>query len=219
METLPGLSSWNFCTAKRVLDIIFSVLLLLATFPLWLLAAAAIKLTSAGPVFFRQVRSGQNGKEFRLLKFRSMVWNGAASGPGLTQAGDRRVTWVGRRLRQWKMDELPQLVNVLRGEMSLVGPRPDLVEYMRELSQEQQAILQLRPGITGVSSLKFVNEEKIFSTVPPEELISLYIRELLPRKIQLDLAYAQRASFRSDLKVLMRTLMTIFYRNTPDAER
>lgn len=209
MPAPAALSSWNFCTAKRVLDVVFSVLLLLATSPLWLAAAAAIKLTSPGPVFFRQARSGQSGKEFRLLKFRSMVWKGPAGGPGLTQAGDRRVTRVGRLLRQWKLDELPQLLNVLRGEMSLVGPRPDLPAYMAALPPSQSAVLSLRPGVTGAASLTFRDEESVLGRVPADDLQRFYTAELLPQKAGMDLEYARRASFLSDLGIIFRTAFRV----------
>ena len=209
MPAPAALSSWNFCTAKRVLDVVFSVLLLLATSPLWLAAAAAIKLTSPGPVFFRQARSGQNGKEFRLLKFRSMVWEGGVGGPGLTQAGDRRVTRVGRLLRQWKLDELPQLLNVLRGEMSLVGPRPDLPRYMATLPPSHAAVLSLRPGVTGAASLTFRDEESVLGRVPANDLQRFYTAELLPQKAGMDLEYARRASFLSDLGIIFRTAFRV----------
>lgn len=208
----PALSSWNFCLAKRVLDIIFSFALLLLTSPLWLLTAAAIKLTSRGPVFFQQVRSGQNGREFQLLKFRSMAFEAGARGPDLTQAGDQRVTRVGRRLRQWKLDELPQLWNVLRGEMTMVGPRPDLPHYLASLPASQSAVVSLRPGVTGAASLEFRSEESVLAQVPAVELKQFYMNELLPRKAALDLEYARQATFFTDLNMIWRTALAVLGR-------
>jgi lipopolysaccharide/colanic/teichoic acid biosynthesis glycosyltransferase len=131
------------------------------------------------------------------------------AGPGVTRAGDLRVTAVGRWLRQCKLDELPQLFNLLAGHMSLVGPRPDLADFFAELPPAELAILQLRPGITGCATLHFRHEEELLARVPAPELREFYVRQVLPVKIRLDLEYASRASFLADLRVLSATLSAI----------
>ena len=201
-----SLSAWNYSAAKRVFDFLLSTLLLLLTSPAWLLVALAIKISSSGSVFFRQLRVGRGGVEFCLLKFRTMRVAGAQAGPGLTRKGDLRVTPVGRILRKWKLDELPQLINVLRGDMSIVGPRPDLEEYMRSLPASQKAILKLRPGVTGTASLRFRHEEDVLAKIPADQLQQLYVSELLPQKVELDLEYARRATFLTDLGLVLRTV-------------
>ncbi len=174
------------------------------------IAALVVAATSRGPILFRQERIGKNGQPFRLLKFRTMVHGESRRGPLVTQGGDPRVTPVGRLLRHWKMDELPQLFNVLRGDMSLVGPRPDVAEFLRGLSAEHQALLSLKPGLTGWATMQIPNEERLLADVPQNDLPSFYINHLLPRKAELDLEYAARASFRSDLQLLASTVLMIF---------
>jgi len=127
-------------------------------------------------------------------------------GSGVTQDGDPRITTVGRIFRKWKIDELPQLFNVLAGNMTLVGPRPDLPKYLDTLPDTQRHILLLRPGITGAASVQFRNEERLLSGVPPERLEDVYVKTLLLKKIDLDLKYAQTASFFSDAGMMLRTL-------------
>jgi lipopolysaccharide/colanic/teichoic acid biosynthesis glycosyltransferase len=175
-----------------------------------LVIGASVKLTSGSPILFRQKRFGQDGLEFECIKFRTMA-RGAGSGPDVTQSGDARVTRIGRVLRKWKLDELPQLFNVLRGEMSLVGPRPDLPGLVAELDLESRnALGQLVPGITGWATLHFRHEEELLASVPSHELRTFYVHEVMPRKIALDLEYASRATFLSDVMILLRTVAAIF---------
>jgi lipopolysaccharide/colanic/teichoic acid biosynthesis glycosyltransferase len=206
----PGaVSRWCSAPGKRIFDLLCTIPVVVALAPVMLLVGAAVKLTSGSPVLFCQKRFGRNGVEFECLKFRTMTRS--AGGPGVTQAGDARVTGIGRILRKWKLDELPQLINVLRGEMSLVGPRPDLPEFIADLNPvNRQALAFLTPGITGWATLKFRNEEELLADVPPDELRSYYVREVLPRKVALDLEYASRASLSSDVMVLVRTVFAIF---------
>src|SRR5438876_4012784 len=204
-----GLSPWCFCPLKRSLDVIYSVMLLVATLPLMTIVAVLIKSTSPGPVLYRQRRLGKNGAQFQLLKFRTMHHGRRALGLGLTRHGDPRVTRVGRFLRKWKLDELPQLFNVLRGEMSLVGPRPDLPKYFQGLRAEQRLVLTLSPGITGAASLRFRNEEMLLPEVTSEQLESFYVNTLLPQKIELELEYARGASMFSDATMLLRTAAAV----------
>ena len=211
LMTTHGLSPWCFCRTKRTLDVLCSMVLILATLPLMAILAVLIKCTSPGPVLFRQRRLGKNGCEFQFLKFRTMHHRRRASGLGLTQYRDPRVTGVGRFLRKWKLDELPQLFNVLRGEMSLVGPRPDLPEYFQGLRTEQRLVLSLFPGITGAASLRFRHEEILLAEVAPEHLESFYVNKLLPQKIDLELEYARSANLFSDGAMLLRTAAAVLH--------
>ncbi len=176
-------------------------------FPVMLILALAVKLSSPGPIFFRQRRCGKNGACFDVLKFRTMTHG--ARGVGLTRAGDARVTRIGRILRKWKLDEFPQLVNVLRGEMSLVGPRPDVPEYFEQSSEEVQQVLKLTPGISGWASIHFRNEEELLTQAHVDELQEFYVTRLLPLKARLDLQYAAEATLLSDIAVLLRTVGVI----------
>jgi|ERR1700687_60343 len=210
--TVPhGLSPWCFCPLKRALDVIYSIMLIVATLPLMTMVAVLIKSTSPGPVLYRQRRLGKNGAHFQLLKFRTMHHGRRALGLGLTRRGDARVSRVGRFLRRWKLDELPQLFNVLRGEMSLVGPRPDLPKYLQGLRAEQRLVLSLSPGITGAATLRFRNEEVLLAQVAPEQLENFYVNTLLPQKIALELEYARGASIFSDTAMLLRTAATVLH--------
>jgi lipopolysaccharide/colanic/teichoic acid biosynthesis glycosyltransferase len=199
-------SAWCLSQGKRVFDFVGGCILLVLAAPIMLLVAVSVAITSQGPVLFRQSRVGKNGREFILLKYRSMRQNLRHSGPGLTRKGDSRVTAVGRVLRRSKLDELPQLINVIRGDMSLVGPRPELPEYLRNLTPQENAILALRPGIASLTSLRFVNEEELFAQVSPDKLIDHYTNTHLPQKIQQDLEYARTARLSSDVAILLRTV-------------
>ncbi len=212
-ETVPLVSAekyrWSRSAGKRLFDLVVASFLFLAAQPLMLVAALAIKFSSPGPVFFRQVRVGKDGKTFSLLKFRTMIHGRRNAGPGLTQSGDPRIFPVGRWLRKWKLDELPQFLNVIKGDMSLVGPRPDLPEYLAVLEGKQREIFWIRPGITGSATLKFRHEEALLAQVPPEELREFYISRVLKEKVQLDLEYSEQATFFSDAQMLLRTLASI----------
>jgi lipopolysaccharide/colanic/teichoic acid biosynthesis glycosyltransferase len=205
----PVSNSWNGSLAKRLFDISIATVALLLTLPITLLAALVIKFTSSGPVFFRQIRLGKDGREFRLLKFRTMRHAPTADGPRVTRSGDPRVSKVGAVLRKWKIDELPQLLNVIQSEMSLVGPRPDVAEYLRTLNPAEKEILRLSPGITGAASLRYRNEEELLSSVQPEDLQHYYCTKVLPDKVRIDLEYARNAGLLSDLAILVRSLIAI----------
>lgn len=204
-------SPWNYSTGKRFLDFAVSLFIFLIGLPLTLSIALAVKLDSRGPVFFRQERVGKDGKLFTLIKFRTMVW-GYETGSCLTRRGDSRITVVGRVLRKWKLDELPQFLNVLRGDMSLVGPRPDLEKYIATLEAERLQVLLLRPGITGAASLQFRNEEEVLGAVLESDLEHFYASQVLPKKVDIDLAYAQTATLLRDLSMLGRTLASVILR-------
>jgi lipopolysaccharide/colanic/teichoic acid biosynthesis glycosyltransferase len=164
--------------------------------------AVAVRFTSSGPVIFRQQRVGQNRKLFTIYKFRTMVENSEAIGPGHTAKGDPRITFVGRILRRFKLDELPQLYNVLRGDMSLVGPRPKLPNH-------DSAAMACRPGVTGAATLAFRLEARILSEVPAERIEGFYQQYIVPRKRRLDSEYLERATVWSDIKVLLATVFRI----------
>jgi lipopolysaccharide/colanic/teichoic acid biosynthesis glycosyltransferase len=203
-------SDWCGSRRKRVLDIILATLALTVTAPLMLLIALGIRATSPGPVLFRQWRLGLNGQQFQLLKFRTMQDLGAESGPGVTRRGDLRVTELGQWLRGCKVDELPQFFNVLRGEMSIVGPRPDLEQFWRQTTEVERMALAAKPGITGAATLTFSNEEELLAHIPESDLMEFYVRDLLPRKARLDYQYAAHASFWSDCRILVKTIVRLF---------
>jgi lipopolysaccharide/colanic/teichoic acid biosynthesis glycosyltransferase len=190
---------------KRFVDFTISILALILMAPLMVVIAALIKLTSSGPVFHRSRRIGRGGQPFVLLKFRTMV--AGAAGPGITAARDQRVTRFGRVLRRTKLDELPQLVNVLRGEMSLVGPRPEDPRYVSLYDPEQRRVLSVLPGITSEASVKFRNEEAMLQG---EEWEKTYVEVIMPEKLKLELAAIDRSSLRHDMTVLFRTFLAIW---------
>jgi len=189
------------------MDMVAATLGLLLLLPVIFVIALAIAINSGNPVLFRQKRVGRNGRDFHLLKFRTMKIETTKNGVGLTRDGDSRVTGIGRWLRKRKLDELPQLFNVLKGEMTLVGPRPDLEEFWSQASDEDRQVLELTPGVTGAASLAFSNEEGLLAKIPAERLTSYYLEQILPQKVRLDSDYAARATFRSDCGILLRTVL------------
>ncbi len=197
--------------AKRAFDLLGAGLALLLLSPLMLAIAAAIKLDSRGPVFFRQQRVGRHGVPFFIHKFRTMVADAPQRGPALTVGDDSRVTRVGRWLRRTRLDELPQFINVLAGHMSLVGPRPEVPQYVAHYPAAlRERALSVRPGITDPSSLLYLDESaQLARAADPERE---YIEVILPRKLQCAADYADRASLRSDLGVLLRTLRLLMQR-------
>jgi lipopolysaccharide/colanic/teichoic acid biosynthesis glycosyltransferase len=203
------LSAWNFSPVKRLMDAASAgaglVLLLLPM----AIVAIAVRVSSPGPALFRQRRVGKDGKRFEILKFRTMVHGRDDQGPGVTRRGDSRVTLLGRLLRRARLDELPQLFNVLRGDMSLVGPRPDLPKFCQAVRPEQQRVFALRPGLTGWATLHFRNEERLLAEVPEEQTASFYVDQILAQKTKLDLDYADRATLFGDIKIIVRTLTGI----------
>jgi lipopolysaccharide/colanic/teichoic acid biosynthesis glycosyltransferase len=193
--------------AKRGIDFAAAVLGLLFLSPLLLLIAALVKLTSSGPVLHRAVRAGREGKLFCLFKFRSMSPDADRAGPGLTRSGDPRVTPLGGWLRRLKLDELPQLFNVLKGDMSLVGPRPEDPSYVAYYTPEQRKVLSVRPGITSAASVLYRHEEALLTGTDWEEV---YLKVIMPDKLRIDLDYLSQESLVSDLGILVRTAVAIF---------
>ena len=192
-----------------------ALFVLILAAPLMMAIAIAIRTTSPGPALFRQKRSGLSGRPFQLLKFRTMRSDPFCCSVKLTSKGDKRVTSIGKWLRAWKLDELPQFINVLKGEMSLVGPRPDIEEFWLQVSENDRTALAIKPGITGAASTTFIHEEELLAQVPASELGESYVRDILPRKARLDLDYAARASFWSDCAILAGTFLRIFRPGNP----
>jgi lipopolysaccharide/colanic/teichoic acid biosynthesis glycosyltransferase len=191
--------------AKRAYDLVLSGLGLLLVSPMLVVLALIIRVFDGAPALFCQTRVGLRGRPFRILKFRTMRPNTERAGASVTQAGDPRVTPVGRWLRKTKLDELPQLWNVFTGDMSLVGPRPEVPHYVARYDAQQQRVLELKPGITDLATLLYRNEEELLQGRPDVERV--YLEEIMPRKIQLNLAYATGASLWEDTKVVLRTLV------------
>jgi len=192
---------------KRAVDICGSLLALITFSPLFLVLAILINLTSRGPVFYRQNRVGRDARIFRILKFRSMVEDADRQGPGITAAEDERVTPFGKFLRELKLDETPQFWNVLKGDMSLVGPRPELPSYVAHYTPEQLGVLSVKPGITDIASIRYRHEEKLLKrSADPDEL---YRHLILPEKLALNLQYIHRMSLALDLKLILETLRSI----------
>ena len=189
---------------KRAFDLFWSSLGLVVLSPVLALLALAVKLEDGGPVFFRQLRIGQGGRPFRIWKFRTMVVDADRQGRAITVGRDPRITRVGHWLRDSKLDEIPQLLNVFSGEMSLVGPRPEVPRYVELYTEAQRAILALRPGITDLASIKYRNESDLLGAAEnPDET---YMQILLPDKIRINLAYASEAGLWSDFLVILATL-------------
>lgn len=194
---------------KRTFDIIFSLVGLLALSPLFFVFALAIKTTSSGPIFFRGERIGKGGKPFRIYKFRTMVVNADKLGGPTTSDDDPRVTKIGKFLRKYKLDELPQFINVLKGEMSFVGPRPEVEEVVKLYTEEEKVLLSVRPGITDWASLKFPNEGEIVKgAADPHQA---YLEKIWPEKKRLGLEYVKHHSFLTDLKIIFLTIKRIFF--------
>jgi lipopolysaccharide/colanic/teichoic acid biosynthesis glycosyltransferase len=190
---------------KRGFDIVASLIGLVLITPLFLIIALLIKLFMPGPVIFCQNRTGRYGKTFLLYKFRSMTINQA--GTTITVKGDSRITPLGAKLRKYKLDELPELWNVLKGDMSFVGPRPDLPVFTDRLTGEEKRILDLRPGITGPASLKYSNEEEILAGVPdPQKYTDIII---WPDKVSINLDYYHNRSFFGDIVIILKTVFRI----------
>ncbi|HOE04465.1 MAG TPA: sugar transferase [Bacteroidales bacterium] len=193
---------------KRGFDIVVSFLILIFILPLLLIISLAVLFDSKGGVFYRQVRVGKNGKNFKILKFRTMFTNSDKKGLLTVGMNDSRITRSGYWLRKHKLDELPQLINVLVGDMSLVGPRPEVPKYVEMYTGEQRKVLLVRPGITDYASLKYRNENEILakSKDPEKE----YIEVIMPEKISINMQYIGEASLGADLKIIWLTIKVVF---------
>ena len=190
--------------ARRLVDVAGSALGLIVLSPLLFIVAVLIRLDSSGPSLHVAERVGKDGTRFRLFKFRTMIARAPQSGPAITAAADHRITRLGRWLRRSKLDELPQLLNVLRGEMSLVGPRPEDPRYVAVYSAAQREVLRVRPGITSAASLVYRNESALLSR---EDWEDRYVREILPHKLAIELDYLANRTIASDLELIVRTAL------------
>ncbi|HUK99940.1 MAG TPA: sugar transferase [Nitrospirota bacterium] len=192
---------------KRCFDFICSAFGLLVLSPLFAVIAVLIKLDSSGPIFFKQERIGKGFKAFYIYKFRTMKHDRAGEGLQITASGDKRITNIGRILRKTKIDELPQLINVLKGDMSLVGPRPEVRKYVEYYKKDYEVILGVRPGITDISSITYRDEERLLEAYEDRE--QQYLRVLLPEKIRLAQDYIRRRSFLYDIGLIFKTCYRI----------
>ena len=193
--------------AKRTMDIVLSACALAVLWPLLLLIALAIWIDDPGPVFYRQVRVGRNGKTFRIFKFRSMVMDADKKGLAITVGRDSRITRVGAVLRKTKLDELAQLLNVLLGQMSFVGPRPEVPKYVELYTPYQRQVLLVRPGITDYASIAYRNENDLLAGAPNPE--AMYIEQIMPDKIELNMKYLREISPLADIRLILKTIVAV----------
>lgn len=193
---------------KRALDVVLAAGALVMSSPLIGLSALAVKLDSPGPAIYRGLRVGRGGREFHIYKLRTMTLGADQQGPAITVAQDGRVTRIGRLLRRSKLDELPQLWNVVLGDMSLVGPRPEHPDYVKHYTPEQKEVLSVRPGMTGPAAMQFADEERLLLG----DAQSTYITHVMPQKLELDLDYVRHRSLLGDLRILVETGLFVLRR-------
>lgn len=192
---------------KRLFDIVAAFFGIIVLSPFLILIAILVEITSSGGVFYRQIRVGKNMKEFHLFKFRTMYADSDKKGLLTVGMRDSRITPIGYFLRRYKLDELPQLFNVLWGDMSIVGPRPEVPKYVAMYNEEQRRVLTVKPGITDYASIEYVNENEILEkSDKPEEL---YINEVMPAKLKLNLKYINEMGFVTDVKIILKTLAKV----------
>lgn len=193
--------------ATRVFDLIVAFIAIIILSPLFILVSILIKLDSDGPIIFKQVRVGKNEKKFKILKFRTMIVGAEKKGEQITIGNDKRITNVGSFLRKYKLDELPQLFNVLKGDMSFVGPRPEVPKYTRLYTDKQKGVFKVRPGITDYASIKYRNENEILgNSENPEET---YINIIMNDKLNINLEYLKKRNIIEDVKIIFETLVKI----------
>ncbi|MBW7845549.1 MAG: sugar transferase [Bacteroidia bacterium] len=192
---------------KRFFDIIFSGIGILFLLPIFFILAILVKLESKGPIIFKQIRVGKNNVDFKLFKFRSMYLDAEKRGQLTVGMKDPRITKMGYFLRKYKLDELPQLFNVFIGDMSLVGPRPEVRKYVDYYTPEQKKVLTVRPGITDYASIKFINENELLAKAENPE--AFYITDIMPQKLKLNLQYIENPSLFKDIQLIVTTLLKI----------
>ncbi|WP_294400972.1 sugar transferase [uncultured Clostridium sp.] len=190
---------------KRIFDIICSGLGLVVLSPFLIFVAIRIKMGSDGPVFFKQIRVGEKGKEFKILKFRTMVVDAEKLGRQITVGNDNRITKIGAFLRKYKIDELPQLINVFKGDMSLVGPRPEVPRYVNMYTEEQRKVLDVKPGITDLASIRYRDENELLGKAEnPDEF---YINTIMPDKLALNMEYINKSNVFLDIYIILQTIL------------
>ena len=197
-----------YAVIKRTSDFVSAFLVLLIGFPFFLIVGVWIALESRGGVFYRQERIGKNGKPFGLFKFRSMRKNADKNSRITVGNRDPRITKSGRWIRKFKIDEFPQLINVIKGEMSVVGPRPEVKEYVDLYTDEQRKVLSVTPGLTDYASIEYINENELLAASDDPQ--KTYIEEVMPAKLELNMQYIKDQSFVTDLKVIFKTIGKIF---------
>jgi hypothetical protein len=193
--------------AKRIFDCLFSCIGLIIISPIFFLLSLLIALDSQGGIFYKQVRIGKNMRPFKLFKFRTMYANSDKKGLLTVGDNDNRITRVGYYLRKYKLDELPQLINVLMGEMSFVGPRPEVEKYVKLYNNEQQKVLSVKPGITDWASIRYVNESELLARSSEPE--KTYINEIMPAKLAINLEYVKQNNLLIDIKIILYTFKAI----------
>lgn len=203
---------------KRFFDILFSLILLILFLPIFIILAICIKIDSKGPVFYRQERVTQYGKSFKIFKFRTMVQNADKIGSLITVDSDSRITKVGKIIRKLRLDELPQLINILIGDMSFVGTRPEVKKYVNQYTDEMKATLLMPAGVTSEASIRYKNEDSVVSTYISrgENLEEIYVKRVLPQKMKYNLEYINNFSFTEDLKIISKTVLAVL--NIKDEE-
>lgn len=197
---------------KRGMDLVLALLLLLVLSPVLLILSISIKLDSKGPVFFRQIRVTQFGREYRIFKFRTMVADADKKGPAVTTSGDSRITRMGKLLRKCRLDELPQLLNVAAGDMSFVGTRPEVKKYVEAYTEEMWATLLLPAGITSRTSIAYKDEDEVMEKYLAEtglDVDSVYIKHILPEKMKYNLEYLKKFSVPGDMKIMVDTVLAV----------
>lgn len=196
---------------KRIFDIIFSLLLLILLLPVLVLLAIAIKIDSKGPVFYRQERITKNGKSFRIFKFRTMVQNADKIGSLVTVGNDSRITRIGKVIRKIRFDELPQLINILKGEMSFVGTRPEVKKYVEKYTDEMMATLLMPAGVTSYASIMYKDEDEVISNLQKsgKTVDEIYIEDVLPEKMKYNLEYIRKFSFGYDIRLCFKTVIGV----------
>lgn len=194
---------------KRLVDIFLSLIMLIVLSPVMLILAIVIKIDSKGPVFYRQERITQYGKTFRIFKFRTMVQDADKRGALVTKQGDSRITRVGNKIRKCRLDEFPQLINILKGEMSFVGTRPEVKKYVDMYTDEMKATLLMPAGVTSMASIKFRDEDEIIEeyTKKGEEIDEIYVKRILPEKMKWNLEYIEKVNILEDLKICIKTVI------------
>ncbi len=208
-ESFCGVHNFWMMSIKRLVDLVISSITLVILSPLLLIIGLLVKKSSKGPIYYRGVRSGLGGKKFKIYKFRTMVENAENIGGPTTSSNDPRVTKLGSFLRKTKIDELPQLINVLSGDMSIVGPRPEVLEYTSQYKGDEKLILTMRPGITDYSSIEFADLDDRVGDSDPD----LFFREhILPRKNELRIFYVKNWSLATDFLIIFKTVNRVFKR-------
>lgn len=192
---------------KRGFDFVFSILLLVLLLPIFLVLSILVKVTSPGEIMFRQVRVTTYGKKFRIFKFRTMVAGAPEKGSQVTVKGDARVTGIGRFLRKVRLDELPQLLNIIKGEMSFVGTRPEVEKYVEQYTPEMMATLLMPAGVTSPASIEYKDEERLLSA--GGDVDRIYVEDILPSKMEYNLEYIRKFSFWGDIKILVKTVVAV----------